>query len=284
MVTYGKVTSSQPGRDGSAGDELANAVKQARPAAHVRTSLRRVRNPRLQSDEWQSLNSLPVHYAGGRARAEEGDVKVTWVFDIISPFVYLNLKQFPQLPANVEVEYMPVLFAAVLNHVGQLGPAEIPAKRRFTFRFALWRAAQMGVPMRFPPAHPFNPIAALRLVIAAGSDRRAVEAVSDAVFMHGRDVADPAVIEDLARQLGVADPESALAAQSVKDRLRANTDWAIARGVFGVPTFVVGEELFWGHDAFGMVLDYLRDPALFQTPEMLQIERMPAAASRKRKS
>lgn len=210
-------------------------------------------------------------------------MKVAWAFDVISPFSYLSLKQLPQLPPGVSLEYVPVLFAGLLNHYGQIGNAEIASKRRFTYRFALWRASKLAVPMRMPPAHPFNPLAALRLIIAAGCERHAVETVLDAVFMHGRDVADPHVIADLARQLGVADPEAALAAPAVKQKLHANTNWAIAHGVFGVPTFVIEHEIFWGHDAFEMVLDYLRDPAAFRSPEMLRIETLPVGVMRPRK-
>ena len=83
-------------------------------------------------------------------------VKVSWVFDVISPFAYLAFPQLSRLPAHVSVEFVPVLFAGLLQHFGQLGPAEIPSKRRFTYRFALWRARQLGLPMRMPPAHPFN--------------------------------------------------------------------------------------------------------------------------------
>ena len=90
-------------------------------------------------------------------------VKVSWVFDVISPFAYLAFPQLSRLPAHVSVELVPVLFAGLLQHFGQLGPAEIPSKRRFTYRFALWRARQLGLPMRMPPAHPFNPLALLRL-------------------------------------------------------------------------------------------------------------------------
>ena len=107
--------------------------------------------------------------------------KIHWVFDVISPFAYLGVKQLSLLPDGVEIEYVPVLFAALLKHHGQLGPAEIPAKRRFTYRFSLWRAQKMGLPMQFPPAHPFNPLAALRLIIAVGSQRHAVERLLDAV-------------------------------------------------------------------------------------------------------
>src|SRR5256886_11848213 len=102
-------------------------------------------------------------------------VKVSWVFDVISPFAYLAFPQLSRLPAHVDVEFVPVLLAGLLRHFGQLGPAEIPSKRRFTYRFALWRARQLGLPMRMPPAHPLNPLAALRLIIAAGSDRRAAD-------------------------------------------------------------------------------------------------------------
>ena len=136
--------------------------------------------------------------------------------------------------------------------------------------------------MRFPPAHPFNPLAALRLIIAAGGGLAAAEEVLAAVFRDGRDVSDPAEIAGLARALGVADPQAALADPAVKAQLRANTEWAIARGVFGVPTLVVDEELFWGHDAVDMALDYLRHREIFRAPEMLAAEALPVGVQRGR--
>jgi 2-hydroxychromene-2-carboxylate isomerase len=210
------------------------------------------------------------------------DMKVTWVFDVISPFAYLSFKQLPQLPQPVEVEFMPVLFAGMLNHFGQKGPAEIDSKRRFTYRFALWRARKMGVAMRMPPNHPFNPIMALRLIVAAGSTQAAIDRVLDAVFLHGRDVADAGVIAELADALGVGEPASALQAPDVKQKLRANTDWAIQKGVFGVPTLVVDGEIFWGHDAFEMAADYLRDKTQFADADMRAIDTLPIGVMRNR--
>jgi 2-hydroxychromene-2-carboxylate isomerase len=207
-------------------------------------------------------------------------VKVSWVFDVISPFAYLAFPQLSRLPAHVSVEFVPVLFAGLLQHFGQLGPAEIPSKRRFTYRFVLWRARQLGLPMRMPPAHPFNPLPALRLIIAAGSDRRAAGTLLDAVFRAGRDVADPAVIAALARELGVADVQAALNDSALKQRLRDNTAWASARGVFGVPTLVIGQELFWGHDAFDMALEYLRHPEAFRDPDMQAADTLPIGVTR----
>jgi 2-hydroxychromene-2-carboxylate isomerase len=209
-------------------------------------------------------------------------VKVSWVFDVISPFSYLAFPRLAELPAHAELEYVPVLLAALLDHFGQLGPAEIPSKRRFTYRFALWRARRLGVPMRFPPAHPFNPLAALRLVIAAGCDRRAAGTVLDAIFRDGRDASDPEVITDLACTLGVADPQRALADPAIKQRLRDNTEWARQRGVFGVPTLVVGEEFFGGHDAVDMALDYLKSPQSFGDAAMRRADTLPVGVSRTR--
>jgi len=175
-----------------------------------------------------------------------------------------------------------VLFAGLLQHFGQLGPAEIPSKRRFTYRFALWRARQLGLPMRMPPAHPFNPLASLRLIIAAGSDRRAAQIALDAVYREGRDVADPGVIAELARELGVADPQAALGDTTIKQRLRDNTNWASSRGIFGVPTLVIGDELFWGHDAFDMALEYLQHPDAFRDPDMQAADTVPVGVTRTR--
>ncbi len=209
-------------------------------------------------------------------------ITVSFVFDVISPFAYLALPQLSRLPANVRLQVVPVLLAGMLQHHGQVGPAEIPAKRRFTYRFVLWRARRLGMPMRMPPAHPFNPLAALRLMIAAGSDLRAAQVVLDAVFRDGRDASDPAVIAGLARALGVADPQTALAQPEVKQRLRENTEWAIAHGVFGVPTLVIGEELFWGHDAIDMALEYLNDPVAFVSPQMQAADALPVGVTRAR--
>ncbi|HEY1314299.1 MAG TPA: 2-hydroxychromene-2-carboxylate isomerase [Steroidobacteraceae bacterium] len=207
-------------------------------------------------------------------------MKVSWVFDVISPFAYLGLKQMHELPARVELEYKPVLLAGLLAHHGQLGPAEMPTKRRFTYRFALWRSRRTGIKMQMPPAHPFNPLAALRLIIAAGCSFPAVELVFDAIFQHGLDATDPKVIERLGVELGIKDPMAAINDATVKEVLRQNTDWAIAKGIFGVPTFLVGEEIFWGHDAFEMLLGYLRDPAAFDDQQMRALDSLPIGARR----
>lgn len=209
--------------------------------------------------------------------------KVPWFFDVISPFSYLGLRQLSQLPQNVTIEFVPVLFAGLLKHYGQVGNAEIASKRKFTYQFALWRARKMGIAMRMPPTHPFNPLMALRLIIAAGNSYRAVELVFEAVFLHGRDVSDPGVIAALAGELGITQPEAALGSPDVKRQLHENTARAISLGVFGVPTFAIDGEIFWGHDAFEMALDFIRDPEQFMDPQMRAAESLPVGVVRPRK-
>jgi 2-hydroxychromene-2-carboxylate isomerase len=208
-------------------------------------------------------------------------VRARWYFDLISPFSYLHLKQFGRLPADLEIEFVPVLFAGLLKHWEHKGPAEIPAKRIYIYRQVSWLAGHLGIPLKVPPSHPFNPLPALRLLIAAGATRANVETAFDLIWQEGRDTQDTEVLQQLAQRLGVADRQAALADENVKARLRANTEEAIGNGVFGVPTFRVGEILFWGQDSLEMMLDYLRNPKLFDTPEMRRIHGLPVGTARR---
>jgi 2-hydroxychromene-2-carboxylate isomerase len=174
-----------------------------------------------------------------------------------------------------------VLFAGLLNHWGGKGPAEIPAKRLQTYRYTYWQAGEYGITMRYPPAHPFNSIHALRLAIALDCGYEAVRTVFEFIWKDGRSVTDdwPALIKRLG--LTVAAADALIAEQSVKDALAANGREAIARGVYGVPTFDSGKELFWGLDATDMLLDYLEDPGVFDDAEMQRIAGLPVGAARK---
>ncbi|MCB1748252.1 MAG: 2-hydroxychromene-2-carboxylate isomerase [Gammaproteobacteria bacterium] len=204
-----------------------------------------------------------------------------WYFDFISPFAYLQFKHFHRLPADLEVRLVPVLFAGLLGHWEHKGPAEIPAKRVQTYRYCHWLAGRLGVPFRVPPAHPFNPLVALRLAIALEAREEAVATLFDFIWSEGGDIAAPGALDTLATRLDVGNAAELVAAPAVKQALRDNTAAAIARGVYGVPTFAVDEELFWGFDATDMLLDYLADPALMADPEMQRLARLPSAATRR---
>jgi 2-hydroxychromene-2-carboxylate isomerase len=199
---------------------------------------------------------------------------ITFYLDFISPYAYLAFEQLPQALEGLSysVDYRPVLFAGLLKQHGQLGPAEIEPKRDWTYRQVLWLAHRHGIPMEMPARHPFNPLALLRLALAHGSagpstplgpglaNRYGCETVFRHVWCGGADAADP---QRLAQLTALLQPARDPSGDEVKAELKANTQDAIARGVFGVPTYAVGDKLFWGCDALPMLRANLEGDAGF---------------------
>jgi 2-hydroxychromene-2-carboxylate isomerase len=204
--------------------------------------------------------------------------RVQWYFDFISPYAYLQLPRLNEFAALCELEVRPVLFAGLLNHWGQLGPAEIAPKRAFTYSQVRWRARREGIALAIPEAHPFNPLKLLRLAIHLGSGRAVVQRLFDFVWRDGRIPENAQAWAALLEELGVA--EADIAREEIKQALRANTAAAIAANAFGVPTMVIDGQLFWGSDATDMARDYLEDPASFVQDAAL-IARLPQAAQRR---
>jgi len=202
-------------------------------------------------------------------------------FDVISPFVYLMLEQMDRLPDDLSVEYRPILLAGLLDHFGHKGPAEIPSKRVFTYRKVLLEADKLGVPLRFPPAHPFNPLPLLRLALLVGDDLERIRTITRRVWADGVVPATPEELDELGANLGVADASKAIGQDKVKQRLRQNFEEAMADGVFGVPTMVVEGQLFWGADSIDMLTAFLADPDLFERGEMARISDLPVGVMRK---
>ena len=203
-----------------------------------------------------------------------------WYFDFISPFSYLQCEQLPTLERSIRIRYRPVLFAALLAAHGHKGPAEIVSKRRFTYRFVVWQAAKLGIPLKFPAAHPFNPLSLLRLAIVADCEPSAVRRIFRFVWRDGRLGDLPIEWAELTSELDIPDAASRIASSEVKDALKKNTDEAIARGVFGVPTLAIGDELFWGVDATAMAADYVAQGCTFTDAEMTRVASLPAGVQR----
>lgn len=204
-----------------------------------------------------------------------------WYFDVVSPFAYLQMARFDRLPEGLEVRCRPVLFAGLLNHYGHKGPVEIESKRLHTYRHSQWRADRQGIPMRFPPTHPFNPLPALRLCIASGNDQQTVRTVFEHIWKDGIGIDSKKGWQALVERLGVEEADTLISKAEVKKALHRSTEQAIACGVFGVPAFRLGEALFWGEDATDMMLDYIAAPDLFESPEMQRLRDLPTGARRK---
>jgi 2-hydroxychromene-2-carboxylate isomerase len=197
--------------------------------------------------------------------------QIDFHFDVISPFAFLAFEHLPQAleGLSVSVRYRPVLFAGLLARWSQKGPAEIEPKRAWTFRHIAWQAHRLGIDMQTPAQHPFNPLALLRLALACASDgdtpnRFACEQIFRHVWVGGADANDAARLTELTERLApLRDPQSAEVKQALKD----GTDSAIAKGVFGVPSFEVDGRIFWGVDAIPMLVDCLRGDPWFDGPD-----------------
>jgi 2-hydroxychromene-2-carboxylate isomerase len=176
-------------------------------------------------------------------------------FDYISTNAYLAWLQMPTLARRyaLMIEPVPVLFAGLLEAHGTTGPAETPAKALWMFKNNLRKAALLGVPLESPAFHPFNPLLALRvstLALDADECDALITGLFEAVWVRKQHVSDPAVVEAVAREAGL-DGAALVATASTPDAkalLKQQTDEAIARGVFGVPTMEIGGEIFWGYD------------------------------------
>ena len=194
--------------------------------------------------------------------------QITFYLDFTSPYAYLAFEKLPQalMGNSYSVRYKPVLFAALLKHNGQLGPAEIAGKRDWTYRQVLWLAQREGLSLQLPATHPFNPLALLRLALACDANGEPNRYVCETVFRHvwqgGAEASDATRLQTLTQQMA---PARAVDSDAVKAQLKANTDEAIARGVFGVPTLAVDDKLFWGFDALPMLTAYLSGDAWFDT-------------------
>ncbi len=209
-------------------------------------------------------------------------------FDFISPYAYLAWTGLHDFAARhrLALEIEPVLFAALLDGWGHKGPAEIPPKRLYTFKHVLRLAADRGVPLTPPPAHPFNPLLGLRLAslpVPAPQQRAIVDVLFARVWARGESITDPEVVAEALTRAGLDGAALVRDAGTpgTKQRVRQRTDDAFARGVFGVPTYEIEGELFWGQDSQPHLERFLRgeDPA---TPERVEPwANLPAQAQRK---
>ena len=185
---------------------------------------------------------------------------VTFYFDPISPYAWLAARDIERIEkTGTKVVFQPVLFAALLNAHGQKGPAEIAAKRVYTFRDVMREATRRGLRFKGPPGHPFNPLHALRMCLALTRQderRRFALAIMDAAWLRGDDLSNVTVLQLIAPEcgLGAAKVHSAAQQPAIKAQLAADTEAAIEAGVFGVPTFRYGDELFWGGDRIDALL------------------------------
>jgi 2-hydroxychromene-2-carboxylate isomerase len=187
-------------------------------------------------------------------------------FDLGSPAAYLAWKRLPKFLARTgaSVAHRPMLLGGVFKATGNASPVTIPAKGKWLLADLERTARKDGVPLGYPPGFPVNTLALMRAAIGLQMRRperfaRFVDAMFDAIFGAPRDLRDEKVLAEALVGAGFAPAEIlALAGDpEVKQALIRNTEEAVARGVFGAPTFFVGNEMFWGQDRMDAVAEAL---------------------------
>ncbi len=228
-------------------------------------------------------------YYNPTCRKEALVKQVDFYFDFVSPYAWLAAHQIDEVRAGTgaKFRYMPVLFAGLLDHHANVGPAEIPAKRRYTFEDAQRWAVYLGLQFKSPPAHPFNPLKPLRVTSAVDDDslrENLAVKLLDAAWSEGRDITSDSVIHGVAGSTGLDGKDLLDKANSdaIKQRLRAQTQSAIAAGVFGVPSFVVDGEIFWGNDRLHFVKAHLQGKLATDKAGLEEILARPRGADRRR--
>jgi 2-hydroxychromene-2-carboxylate isomerase len=210
-------------------------------------------------------------------------------FDYVSPYAYVAWRELSAIAARhtQPIEPVAVVFGALLGAHGTLGPAEVPAKRRYILKDVYRKARRAGVPFTLPPAHPFNPLLALRassLVLPDGARHRLIDALFAAVWETGEGIDAPGAVSRIAASVGLDGDaiERAASEPDAKARLRAQTDGAVAAGIFGVPTVVVDGELFWGVDALDLLDGFLAHREPVPSELVARWEALPASVNRRR--
>ena len=213
---------------------------------------------------------------------------IHFYFDFISPYAWLAFKALPKSLEGIShrVHYHPVVFGAMLKHHGQLGPAEMPGKRDWTYRQVMWLAKQHGTDLQMPASHPFNSLALLRLAVAASDNGQPNRYVVESIFKHvwctGLEASDAERFAALQLHLfsqanvSLKDPQSV----EVKQLLQQQTQQAIDLGLFGVPSMVVNGQVFWGQDALPMLRAYLQGDAWFESADWLDAGKLPVGIRR----
>ncbi len=195
-------------------------------------------------------------------------MSATLYLDLISPYAYFYWHQRRRLAPQIAPKPLLVLFGGILKAWAHKGPAELPTKRLHTYAHCVWMARQHGITFTMPPRHPFNPLKALRLLVGRDQLEQDFDLAFDWIWGQGN---DPELnFAGFAAYIGAADPDAMINDAKVKARLIEQTQSAIDRGVWGVPTLDFNRELFWGYDTIEWANAVAHDPLLLQSPAFLR--------------
>lgn len=188
--------------------------------------------------------------------------QVEFFFDVGSPYSYLAYHQLPKIASarNADIVWRPMLLGGIFQATGNSSPAAVPLKAKHSLIDLERWARYFNAPFTPNPHFPLNTLQLMRGAVGMqmrGDEefQRYLSAIFGAMFEKPRNLNDLQEIAAVLEGAGFSPMDVLALTQNdkVKQKLRANTDEAVARGVFGAPTFFVGEEMFWGQDRLHFV-------------------------------
>lgn len=194
-------------------------------------------------------------------------------YDVISPYAYLFVKMRDRLEEKLSLKPVPIFFPGLLRAQNNVGPAEVPEKRIHTYNFCTWKAAQEGIPFKFPKRHPFSSVAAMRLLYAHQANWDMVEKAFNFIWQEGKEPETD--WHGFCGALGLSSDTPKPTDENIKTGLAKNTQIAGSSGVFGVPSVVIDGKVFWGCDTIEWINEFVENPNLFNEDPyklILQIE------------
>lgn len=207
-------------------------------------------------------------------------------FDYISPYAYLSWKKIIPLceKYNLVLKPEPIVLGAILSQNETKGPAEILSKRAYTFKDVLRSAKKDGVKIKFPPTHPFNPLPSLRATCLMENHEKYFQFISDLFnicWYEGKDLSDINLIRHVLRKYGAENDIEKIKENNIKEILKDKTNQALLKGVFGVPSILINDELFWGNDRFDFLEEYLSGKENIDINELERALQIPKGIERK---
>lgn len=186
--------------------------------------------------------------------------KINFYFDFLSPYSYVAWTWVRA--QDYDFTYIPVSIPSIISHYGTLGPAQIKPKRNYLFKDLLRYTKMNNIPFTSPKNLPFNSLYALRLALAevsGESQKEVIDTIFRAGWEHGLDIGSDDVLREILAQKGqpVEDLFAKMEAREARIHLKNNISKALEQDLFGVPSFLVDEEIFWGNDSIKYLEMYL---------------------------
>jgi 2-hydroxychromene-2-carboxylate isomerase len=188
--------------------------------------------------------------------------KIQFYFDFLSPYSYVAWTWVRENVSQYDFDFVPVSIPSIVAHFDTKGPAQIKPKRNYLFKDLLRYTSLNNIPFTTPESLPFNSLYALRLAlksVAMENQKDVIDAIFRAGWEHGLNIGNDEVLKSVlaSKNLDVTGLFSRMEDKSARIELKKNIEQALEKELFGVPSFLVDEELFWGNDSIKYLQMYL---------------------------